>query len=187
MMLMDMEPENEKIYFNLGMLSMDDNEFEQAKAWFDRAIEVLLSLLPFYWLTFCSHSDFQCLLNYRTSRLCQNCSSLVQVSQPRIFELIVAGFSQAVPTSYEPLFRMFISTVLSSNISCSLFFYFLFFFVNRLCLQCFDTVGWASGRACSLYKIEWWGAGMVVCLEWGANDLHMVQLMPLPLDHFLLH
>jgi len=47
MMLMDMEPENEKIYFNLGMLSMDDNEFEQAKAWFDRAIEVLLSLLLF--------------------------------------------------------------------------------------------------------------------------------------------
>ena len=29
-------------------------------------------------------------------------------------------------------------------------------------------------------KIEWWGAGMVICLERGA-DLHMVQLMPLPL------
>jgi len=29
-------------------------------------------------------------------------------------------------------------------------------------------------------KLEWWGAGLVVCLEWGA-DLHMVQLMPLPL------
>jgi len=29
-------------------------------------------------------------------------------------------------------------------------------------------------------KIEWWGAGMVVCLELGA-DLHMAQLMPLPL------
>jgi len=26
----------------------------------------------------------------------------------------------------------------------------------------------------------WWGAGVVVCLEQGA-DLHMVQLMPLPL------
>jgi len=41
MTLMDMEPENEKIYFNLGMLSMDDKKFEQAQAWFDRAIEVL--------------------------------------------------------------------------------------------------------------------------------------------------
>ena len=29
-------------------------------------------------------------------------------------------------------------------------------------------------------KTEWWGAGVVVCLEWGA-DLHIAQLMPLPL------
>jgi len=29
-------------------------------------------------------------------------------------------------------------------------------------------------------KTEWWGAGLVVCLEQGA-DLHMAQLMPLPL------
>jgi len=29
-------------------------------------------------------------------------------------------------------------------------------------------------------KLDWWGAGMVVCLERGA-DLHMTQLMPLPL------
>jgi len=27
---------------------------------------------------------------------------------------------------------------------------------------------------------------MVICLEQGANDLHMVQLMPLPSRHFLL-
>jgi len=29
-------------------------------------------------------------------------------------------------------------------------------------------------------KLSWWGAGMVVCLERGA-DLHMAQLVPLPL------
>ena len=29
-------------------------------------------------------------------------------------------------------------------------------------------------------KTEWWGAGMVICLERGA-DLHMAQLIPLPL------
>jgi len=29
-------------------------------------------------------------------------------------------------------------------------------------------------------KTEWWGAGMVICLQRGA-DLHMAQLMPLPL------
>jgi len=40
-------------------------------------------------------------------------------------------------------------------------------------------VGWQEGHpACK--KLEWWGAGMVICLERGA-DLHMAQLMPLPL------
>jgi len=29
-------------------------------------------------------------------------------------------------------------------------------------------------------KIEWWGAGVVIFLELGA-DLHMAQMMPLPL------
>jgi len=45
------------------------------------------------------------------------------------------------------------------------------------CLQCSDAVGWAAGRP---VKTEWWGAGMVICLERVA-DLHMPQLMPLPL------
>ena len=30
---------------------------------------------------------------------------------------------------------------------------------------------------------EWWGAGVVICLEQGA-DLRMAQLMPLPLTVF---
>ena len=47
-------------------------------------------------------------------------------------------------------------------------------------LQCFDAVGWAAGMASNLYKTEWWGAGVVICLEQGA-DLHVAQLMPLPL------
>jgi len=29
-------------------------------------------------------------------------------------------------------------------------------------------------------KTEWWGTGMVICLQRGA-DLHMAQLMPLPI------
>jgi len=40
-------------------------------------------------------------------------------------------------------------------------------------------VGWQEGHpACK--KTEWWGAGMVICLERGA-DLHTAKLMPLPL------
>jgi len=48
------------------------------------------------------------------------------------------------------------------------------------CCQCFDAVGWAAGRASGLKKTEWWDAGVVICLKRGA-DLHMAQLMPLPL------
>jgi len=47
-------------------------------------------------------------------------------------------------------------------------------------LQCFGAVGWAAGRASGLYKTEWWGAGVVICLELSA-DLHMAQLIPLSL------
>jgi len=32
-------------------------------------------------------------------------------------------------------------------------------------LQCFDAVGLAAGRASGLYNTEWWGAGVVICLE----------------------
>jgi len=40
-------------------------------------------------------------------------------------------------------------------------------------------VGWQEGHpACK--KTEWWGAGVVICLERGA-DMHTAQLMPLPL------
>ena len=41
------------------------------------------------------------------------------------------------------------------------------------------SVGRQEGHpACK--KTEWWGAGVVVSLEWGV-DLHTAQLMPLPL------
>jgi len=36
-------------------------------------------------------------------------------------------------------------------------------------------------------KIDWCGAGLVICLEWSADDLHMVQMIPLPARHLLLH
>jgi len=37
-----------------------------------------------------------------------------------------------------------------------------------------------AGRASDLKKTEWWDAGVVICLEQGA-DLHLAQLMPLTL------
>jgi len=38
---------------------------------------------------------------------------------------------------------------------------------------------WWQEEHLACRKTEWWGAGVVVCLELGA-DLHMAQLMPLP-------
>ena len=47
-------------------------------------------------------------------------------------------------------------------------------------------VGWQEEHpACK--NMEWSGAGVVICLERSANDLHMVQVMPLPPCHLLLH
>ena len=55
---------------------------------------------------------------------------------------------------------------------------------HKLSFALMLLVGWQEGHpACK--KLEWWDAGMVVCLERGA-DLHMAQLMQLPLTVFCL-
>ena len=41
-------------------------------------------------------------------------------------------------------------------------------------------VGQQEGHPAFKKLNEWWGAGVVICLELG-TDLHMAQLMPLPL------
>ena len=52
-------------------------------------------------------------------------------------------------------------------------FSFVCFSFFNICLQCFDAVGWAAWHpACK--KTEWWGAGVVICLQRGA-DLHIAQ------------
>jgi len=54
----------------------------------------------------------------------------------------------------------------------------LFFVSDAFCALTL-LVGWQEGHpACK--KTDWWGAGVVIRLERGA-DLRMVQLMPLPL------
>jgi len=46
---------------------------------------------------------------------------------------------------------------------------------------------WLDGRkGIRPEKTEWWGTGMVICLEWGADDSDLVQLMPLPPHHLWL-
>ena len=64
--------------------------------------------------------------------------------------------------------------------------YFPFIFLlNFLCCVIFfsSSVLWRCrlGIRKSIWPVknEWWGAGVVICMEQGASDLHMVQLMPL--------
>ena len=40
--------------------------------------------------------------------------------------------------------------------------YFSVYLVTYTCLQCFDAVCWAAGRASDLQKTEWWDVGVVV-------------------------
>jgi len=55
----------------------------------------------------------------------------------------------------------------------------IYVFCSVSCFTLTLLVGRQEGHlACK--KTEWWGAGVVVCLERGA-DLHIAQLMPLPL------
>jgi len=75
---------------------------------------------------------------------------------------------------------------ISSECLTNLYVYtvFVYFgFLYRLLLLVPSVIRrcWLGGRkGIQPLKTEWWGAGIVMCLERGA-DLHMAQLMPLPL------
>jgi len=61
-----------------------------------------------------------------------------------------------------------------------------FLFYNHLAFA-FSALMLLGGRkGIRPVKAEWWGTVVVICMERDANDLHMVQLMPLPPHHLLL-
>jgi len=54
-------------------------------------------------------------------------------------------------------------------------------FRHKFCaISALTLLVWRQEGHPACKKTEWWGAGMVISLERGA-DLHMAQLMPLPL------
>jgi len=57
----------------------------------------------------------------------------------------------------------------------------LYLYMHMYPLQCFDAVGWVSGRSSGFKKTEWWGVAWLPVWSkvQNANDLHIVQLMPL--------
>jgi len=71
----------------------------------------------------------------------------------------------------------------------------MYFIVDKFCMRlcakfCYMVVLWCcwlgSRKDIRPVKSEWWGTGVVICLEQGANDLHIIQLMSLPPHHLLL-
>jgi len=71
-------------------------------------------------------------------------------------------------------------------INCGTRHSLLVLFTNWLTVITFSALTLLVGRqeghpACK--KTEWWGTGMVICLQRGA-DLHMAQFMLLPLTLF---
>ena len=61
----------------------------------------------------------------------------------------------------------------------------------QYCLQCFDAVGCAAGRASGLYKLEWWGAGVLsvcgkvqICIWPIWCHCHSLSLAPVNPDWF---
>jgi len=71
-----------------------------------------------------------------------------------------------------------------------LFWFWCFIILSLTYLLHFTSVLWccwlSRRKGIRPVKTEWWGTGVVICLKQGANDLHMVQLMPLPPRHLLL-
>jgi len=88
------------------------------------------------------------------------------------------------------LFRSFSFSVFISLFLFCIFTHFLVYFLcscifiqKKLSVYRQPSVLWHCwlGIRKSIWpvKIEWWGVVVVICLEWGLDCLHMVQLMPL--------
>ena len=81
--------------------------------------------------------------------------------------------------SHRRLLLSTIESLLTTGDSVFLYVYDICVFIALFAFSALTLlVGRQEGHpAC---KNEWWGAGMVICLERGA-DLHVAQVMPLPL------
>jgi len=61
------------------------------------------------------------------------------------------------------------------------------FQISAFAFSALTLLVWHQEEHPDCKKIVWWGAGVVICLELGADDLHMVLMMPVPPHRLLLH
>ena len=59
-------------------------------------------------------------------------------------------------------------------------YFFKAFTGTDIAFSALTLLAWRQEGHPACKKLEWWGTGMVICLKLDA-DLHMAQLMPLPL------
>jgi len=133
----------------------------------------------------------RCSLIIRMLKIQARCSSIAQstlsntdrnLKSPHVSSLLDSQKCLKIPNSWcYQIWTDFQNYIGRLNSNFAVYYFW------RAHLQCFDTVGWVSGEKIRPVKIEWWGAGVVVCLEWGANNLHMIHLTTLPPHHLLLH
>jgi len=70
---------------------------------------------------------------------------------------------------------------------CSLCYFVSFYMRQIIFMPSVLWRCWLGGRKGILpVQTEWWDTGVGICLERGAIDFHMIQLMPLPPHHLLL-
>ena len=81
--------------------------------------------------------------------LCQ-CSVSVCISVPSRMRVRISQCYQAMLRKVAVHWLM--ENYLADRYGCYLFYIYFSFVYLYYCLQCFDTVGWAAGRASSLYK-----------------------------------
>jgi len=71
-------------------------------------------------------------------------------------------------------------TLLSYNYGCVFSSVIFCLFFQYLAFIALTLLVWRQEWHPAYKKLEWWAAGLVICLE-QVSDLHMAQLMPLPL------
>jgi len=64
--------------------------------------------------------------------------------------------------------------------TCYLYIIYAFYHALLFAFNALMLLVWRQKGHPVCKKTEWWVAGVVICLGWGA-ELHMMQLMPLPL------
>ena len=107
------------------------------------------------------------------SVVCSACTGIQHISTVVFTESRTIAQNWIQFSAYDDVCRWVLYVL--CNFFTTYVFCLLFYAFSALTL----LVGRQEGHpACK--KTEWWGVGMVISLEWGA-DLHIAQLMPLPL------